>query len=165
MIEFVIHPPRVFLAVVGAVLLVVVLSMFLKRGDSGRKLTALAITAVVLGVVTFLFYRPTVLSVDEHGFSLRRFRENRISWAEIRSAERIVDLPNSPQQPANRIVGVGLGVYKVGTFRLRDGRTARVTMEQDREALLLVAREQLYLFALNDQEQLIAAVDRYIEVE
>ena len=163
--EFVINPPRIFLAVIGGVLLVVVLSMFLKRGDTGRKLAALAITVVVLAVVTFLFYRPAVLTVDDSGISVRRFRVSDVSWTEVRSAERIMDLSSSPYRPTNRVVGVGLGAYKVGTFRLRDGSTARVTMEQDREVLLVSAEQQLYLFAVNDQEQLVAAVARYIEVE
>ena len=163
--EFVINPPRIFLAVIGGVLLVVVLSMFLKRGDTGRKLAALAITVVVLAVVTFLFYRPAVLTVDDSGISVRRFRVSDVSWTEVRSAERIMDLSSSPYRPTNRVVGVGLGAYKVGTFRLRDGSTARVTMEQDREVLLVSAEQQLYLFAVNDQEQLVAAIARYIEVE
>jgi hypothetical protein len=44
----------------GAVLLISVFLLFLKKGSRIRKITALVIVVVLLGVVDFIFYRPTI---------------------------------------------------------------------------------------------------------
>jgi hypothetical protein len=164
-IEFVSFPPRIFLVFLGAVLLVVLLSMVLKRGSAARKITALVIVLVVLGVVTFLFYRPTVVSVDEQGLTVKRFRIRSVTWPEVSEAIRIGDLSGSEYRPTGRIVGVSLGAYKVGMFRLQNGDRVQAVMEQDRDALLIATRGEGYLFALNKNEGLVEAVSRFIEVE
>jgi hypothetical protein len=163
--EFTVVPPRVFLWFLGVILLIVIVSMFLKKGSSVQKIAALVIVLVVLGVVAFVFYRPTVVSIDEHGVSVKRFREQSILWSEVQTAEWIADLADSQFRPKARILGASLGLYKVGTFRLRDGSKARVVMEQDREALLIATVEQQHLFALEENEALIDAVAAHIEVK
>jgi hypothetical protein len=163
-VEFVSVPPRIFLVFIGAVLLVVLLSMVLKRGSAARKITALVIVLVVLGVVTFLFYRPTVVSVDEQGLAVKRFRIRSVAWPEVSEAIRIGDLSGSEYRPTVRIEGVSLGAYKVGTFRLQNGDRVQAVMEQDRDALLIATTGEGYLFALNDNEGLVEAVGRFVEV-
>lgn len=163
--EFVAVPPRIFLVLLGAVLLIALLSMALKRGSAARKITALMIVLVVLGVVAFFFYRPTVVSVDNRGISVKRFRERGVAWTEVSEATRIGDLSGSEYQPRARIVGVSLGAYKVGTFRLQNGNRVQAVMEQDRDALLITTAGEGYLFALNANDGLVEAVGRFVEVE
>jgi hypothetical protein len=164
-IEFVVLPPRMFLVFLGAVLLVVLLSMFFKRENTARKITALVIVLVVLGVVAFLFYRPTVVSVNEQGLVVRRFRERSLLWTEVIEAERIADLPDSEYRPVRRILGVSLGAYKAGKFRLQNGDTAQVVMEQDRDALFIGTAGDRYLFALDENESFVEAVGRFVELD
>jgi hypothetical protein len=64
-----------------------------------------------------------------------------------------------------RIEGVSLGAYKVGTYRLQNGDRVQAVMEQDRDALLIATTGEGYLLALNDNEGLVEAVSRFIEVE
>ena len=161
-VEFVLSPPRMFLAFLGAVLLIVVLSMLLKRGSVARKITALVIVLVVIGVVAIMFYRPTVLTVGEGGFVLKRFGERSVAWTEVTEVVRIEDLSASVYRPSGRIAGVGWGSYRVGRFRLRDGGAARVAMQQDRDALLIVTAQQRYLFAMSRNDELFEAVDRFV---
>jgi hypothetical protein len=163
-VEFVVVPPRIFLVFLGGVLLVVLLSVVLKRGSTARKITALVIVLAVLGIVALLFYRPTVVSVQEPGFSVKRFRERSVLWTEVTEAKRIGDLSGSVYRPTRRIAGVSLGSYRVGRFRLQDGGTARVAMQQSRDALLIVTRDERYLFALIDNDELVEVVSRFIEV-
>ena len=164
-IEFVVLPPRMFLVFLGAVLLVVLLSMFFKRENTARKITALVIVLVVLGVIAFLFYRPTVVSVNEQGLVVRRFRERSLLWTEVIEAERIADLPDSEYRPVRRILGVSLGAYKAGKFRLQNGDTAQVVMEQDRDALFIGTAGDRYLFALDENESFVEAVGRFVELD
>lgn len=165
MFEFTVTPPKVFLLFLAAIALIVVFSMVLKRGGTGRKIAAFVIVLVVLGIVAFIFYRPTVVSVDDRGFAVKRFRQRSVSWSDVSRAEWIADLPESEYRPKARIVGVGLGQYRIGTFRLKNGQTAQVVTEQDREALLIATAEQQYLFALSENEKLIDAVAGYIDLQ
>ena len=163
-VEFVAVPPRIFLVFLGVVLLVVLLSMILKRGGATNKIVALVIVLVVLGVVAFVFYRPTVVSVDEQGFSVKRFRERKVAWSEVSEAIRIGDLSNSEYRPRARIVGVSLGAYKVGAFRLNNGDKVQAVMKQDRDALLIVTSREGYLFALTENQELVEAIGRFVDV-
>jgi hypothetical protein len=163
-VEFVVVPPRIFLVLLAVVLLIVLLSMFLKRGSIARKMIAMVIVLAVLGVVAFLFYRPTVVAVNEQGLAVKRFRERTVLWAQVSEAEWIADLSVSEYRPAQRIVGVGLGAYKVGKFRLQNGVTAQAVMEQDRNALFIGTVSEKYLFALDVNEGLVEAVGRFLEV-
>jgi hypothetical protein len=164
-VEYVVLPPRIFLVFLAAVLLVVLVSMLVKRGSTARKITALVIVLVVIGIVALLFYRPTVVTVSEQGFVLKRFRERTVAWSEVSEATRIEDLSVSEHRTARRIVGVSLGTYRVGTFRLQDGGTARAAMEQDRNALLIVtAAGERYLFALNENDKLVEVFSRFTAV-
>lgn len=163
-VEFVVSAPRIFLVVLGVVLLVVLSTAILKRGDIKKKLTALVIALVVLGGVALMFYRPTVVSVGERGLTTKRFLGRTVPWTEVTEAKRIGDLPASEYRPTRRVVGVSLGSYRVGTFRLKDGGRAQAVMEQTREALLIVTANERYLFALADNDGLVDAVGRIVEV-
>ena len=144
-VEFTIVPPRIFLLFLGAVLLISVFLLFLKKGSSIRKITALVIVVVLLGVVDFIFYRPTIVSVDDRGISVKRFRGYNLSWSDVQTAKRIADLSASLGRPKARLVGASLGTYKVGKFRLENGSSARVVMEQDVEAILITTAEEQHL--------------------
>ena len=163
-VEFVVVAPRVFLIVLGVVLLVVLSAMILKRGNTRRKITALVIVLVVLGGVALMFYRPTVVSVGERGLTVKRFLARTVLWTEVTEATRIGDLAASEYRPIRRVVGVSLGSYRVGTFRLKDGGRAQAVMEQTREALLIATPKERYLFALADNDELVEAVGRIVEV-
>ncbi len=163
-VEFVVVPPRIFLVLLAVVLLIVLLSTFLKRGSIARKMAALVIVLAVLGVVAFLFYRPTVVAVGEQGIAVKRFRERTVPWSDVSEAEWIEDLSVSEYRPTRRIVGVGLGAYKVGKFRLRNGVAVQVVMEQDRDALFIGTARENYLFALDENDGLVEAVGRFLEV-
>lgn len=163
-VEFVVAAPRIFLVVLGAVLLVVLSAMILKRGNIKKKLTALVIVLVVLGGVALMFYSPTIVLVGEQGLTMKRFLARTVPWAEVTEAKRIGDLAASEYRPTRRVVGVSLGSYRVGTFRLKDGGRAQAVMEQTREALLIVTPKERYLFALADNDRLVDAVGRIVEV-
>jgi len=163
-VEFVVVAPRIFLIFLGVVLLVVLLAMILKRGNTRRKITALVIVLVVLGGVALMFYRPTVVSVGERGLTVKRFLARTVLWTEVTEATRIGDLSASEYRPTRRVVGVSLGSYRVGTFRLKDGGRAQAVMEQTREALLIATPKERYLFALADNDELVEAVGRIVEV-
>jgi hypothetical protein len=164
-IELVVLPPRIFLVFLGTVLLVVLLSMFFKRESIGRKITALVIVLALLGVVAFLFYRPTVVVVDEQGLVVKRFREQRLLWTEVTEAARIADLPASEYRPVRRILGVSLGAYKAGKFRLQNGNIVQVVAQQDRDALFVGTAGDGYLFALNESDSFAEAVGRFVELD
>ena len=163
-VDFVVVPPKIFLFFLGGVLLVVLLAVILKRGDIRKKMTALVIALVVIGGVAFLFYRPTVVSVGERGFSMKRFLARSVPWAEVTEVKWIGDLPASEYRPTRRVVGVSLGSYRVGTFRLKDGGRAQAVMEQTRDAYLIVTAKDRYLFALADGDRFAEAVGRFVEV-
>ena len=162
--EFVVAAPRIFAVLLAVVLLIVLLSMFIKRGSIVRKITALVIVLVVLGIVAFLFYRPTIVAVGEQGIAVKRFRERTVPWKDVIEAEWIEDLSVSEYRPARRIVGVGLGAYKLGKFRLQNGAAVQVVMEQDRDALFIGTARENYLFGLDENDRLVEAVGRYLEV-
>ena len=162
--EFVVAAPRIFLVLLAVVLLIVLLSTFLKAGSIARKFTALVIVLVALGVVAFLFYRPTVVAVGKQGFAVKRFRERSVPWTDVIEAEWIEDLSVSEYRPTRRIVGVGLGAYKVGKFRLQNGVAVQVVMEQDRDALFIGTARENYLLALDENDGLVEAVGRFLEV-
>jgi hypothetical protein len=103
-VEFTIVPPRVFLLFLGAVLLINVFSLFLKKGSSIRKITALVIVVVLPGVAAFILYRPTIVSEDERGISVKRFRGYNLSWSDVQTAKRIADLSASLSRPKARLV-------------------------------------------------------------
>ena len=115
-VEFTIVPPRVFLLFLGAVLLISVFSLFLKKSNSIRKITALVIVVVLLGVVDFFFYRPAIVSVDDRGISVKRFRGYNLSWSEVQTAKRIADLSASLSRPKARLVGASLARTKWENF-------------------------------------------------
>ena len=163
-VQFVVLPPRIFLVFLAAVLLVVLVSMLAKRGSTARKIIALVIVLVVIGIVALLFYRPTVVSVSEQGLVVKRFRERSVFWTEVSKATRIEDLSVYKYRTARRNVGASLGAYRVGKFRLQDGGTARAVMEQDRNALLVTTEKERYLFALEENDELVEAVSRFTEV-
>jgi hypothetical protein len=163
-VEFVVVAPRIFLIVLGVVLLIVLSAIILKRGDTKKKITAMVIVLAVLGGIAFLIYRPTVVSVGERGLTLRRFLPRTVLWSDVTEAKRIGDLPTSEYRPTRRVVGVSLGSYRVGTFRLKDGGRAQAVMEQTQEALLIVTPKERYLFALAYNDELVEAVGRIVEV-
>jgi hypothetical protein len=161
---FVVVAPRIYLIFLGVILLAVLVAMILKRGDTKRKITALVIVLVVLGGVALMFYRPTVVSVGERGITVKRFLARTVPWTDVIEAIRIADLSTSEYRPTRRVVGVSLGSYRVGTFRLEDGGRAQAVMEQTREALLIITQKERYLFAIKDNDSLVEAVGRFVEV-
>jgi uncharacterized membrane protein len=89
----------------GAVLLISVFLLFLKKGSRIRKITALVIVVVLLGVVDFIFYRPTIVSVDDRGISVKRFRGYNLSWSDVQNGKTncgFLSVPKLAQGVASR---------------------------------------------------------------
>jgi len=63
----------------------------------------------------------------------------------FKTAKRIADLSASLSRPKARLVGASLGTYNVGKFRIENGSSARVVMEQDVEAMLITTAEEQHL--------------------
>jgi hypothetical protein len=144
-VEFTIAPPRVFLLFLGAVLLISVFSLFLKKSNSIRKITALVIVVVLLGVVDFFFYRPAIVSVDDRGISVKRFRGYNLSWSDVQNGKTNCGSLSVPKPAQGAACWSQPGTYKVGEFRIENGSSARVVMEQDVEAMLITTAEEQHL--------------------
>ena len=150
--EAVIAPPKMFWAIAGGILVIALLSLIIKKGNWQRKITALIIVVVILAGFMFVTYRPISLLVDSTGLSFRKVRTTNLLWHEIEQALYIENLIGSEYKPQTRMAGTGIGSYKVGRFRLRDGSPAHLYMEQEESVLLIRTAERRYLFGPKDIE-------------
>ncbi len=159
--EFMLSPPNTVLYVAGAVLLVAVASILLKRGQWVRKGIGLGIAVIVIAAVLFYVYRPVTIVVDEAGIEVDGAGGIELSWEEVDSAVFESALATSPFRPTVRTRGVAVGGYRTGVFLLSNGDRARVYMVQSDAAVIVRTAELTYVFAPDDVRALADAVDEY----
>ena len=161
MTEIIFRPPNAILYVAIGIFVIGVLSTLVKRGEWPRKLIALAIIVAVSGALVLVLYRPTTLSLDPEGIRLGGLRPVELKWSEVRNAYLESNLPASPYRPTLRTRGVALGDYRSGRFVLSNGDPARVMMERSDQAVIIVTSDLTYLFAPEEIDTLVAAVNQY----
>ncbi|MFW5742870.1 MAG: PH domain-containing protein [Spirochaetota bacterium] len=158
---FVLSPPNAVLYVAGAVLLVAVASILLKRGAWKRKAIALGIAVLVVAAILFYVYRPVTIRVDETGIEVDGAGGLELPWREVDSAVFEPDLATSPYRPTVRTRGVAIGGYRTGRFLLSNGDRARVFMVQSDAAVIVRTAELTCVLAPDDVRALADAVDAY----
>jgi len=159
--DFAFAPPRFLLYVLGAIVVIVVSSMALKKGRRRSKIASLAVLVVVVAVVLGLFYRSSTLTVDETGIHGDTFGKPSLAWSDVTDVILITDLADSEYQPKMKIAGAAFGTDRFGTFTLSGGGRATVAMNREDTALLVRTSERTYLFAVDDMSALTDAVSRY----
>lgn len=159
--EFMLSPPNTVLYVAGAILLVAVASIFLKRGAWGRKAIGLGIAVLVIAAVLFFVYRPVTIRVDEAGIEVDGAGGLELAWEEVDSAVFEPNLSTSPFRPTVRTRGVAIGGYRTGLFLLSNGKRARVFMVQSDAAVVVRTDELTCLFAPEEAQALAEAIDTY----
>lgn len=161
MSQFIFDPPSLILYVAGAILLVGIASVLLKKGKKGAKIAALIVIIAIVAALLFFLYRPTTLTISADGFEQSALRSFRVAWSEVESAYLESNLPVSEYRPTVRQNGAAVGSYRSGRFLLSNGRSAQVMMERDDKAVVIVTADRVYLYAPQAIEELAAAVDRY----
>lgn len=157
--EFMLSPPNTVLYVAGAILLVAVASILLKRGNWKRKAIGLGIAVIVIVAVVAYVYRPVTITVDETGIAVDGAGGLELPWDEVDSAVFEPDLAASPFRPTVRTRGVAIGGYRTGRFLLSNGERARVFMVQSEAAVIVRGEELTYVFAPDEVRALAEAVD------
>ena len=161
MVEIVFRPPLVILLFAGGLVLVAVVSMFVKRGEPWRKITALVIVVVAAVLFVVLVYRRTTLTVDETGLRTDGMNPIDLSWEDVQHAYFETNLPFSEYRPTVRTRGIAIGTYRTGRFLLSNGDSARVLLEQSDQAIVLITGDLTYLFGPADIDRLAHAVNEF----
>jgi len=161
MYEVVFRPPNAILFVAIGVVVVGLISAFLKKGETGRKIAALVIVIVVAGGLVLVLYRPVTLTVDADGITTSGLNGIEISWDEVDHAYYETNLVVSEYRPTVRSRGAAIGNYRSGRFILSNGNPARVLMERADQAVIIVTPDLTYLFAPRDVQSLADAVNEY----
>lgn len=159
--EFVLSPPSAVLYLAGAILVVAIASIFLKKGEVVRKAIGVGIVIVVAVALVIFLYRPTTITVSPEGMDVDGAGGLEFGWDEVESAVYEPNLPTSPFRPTVRTRGVAVGPYRTGRFLLSNGDAARVFMEQSESAVVVRTSDLTYVFAPADAQGLAAAVDLY----
>ena len=161
MAELVFRPPNALLFVALGIVAVGVISVFLKKGEVGRKVLSVAIVVVVAGAVLLFLYRSTTLTIDRTGVRATGTGAINLSWDEV---DRVVlerNLATSEYRPTVRSRGVAIGSYRTGRFSLSNGSPGQVLMERSDQAAILVADDRTYLLAPEDTETLFEAIREF----
>jgi len=161
MVEIVFRPPNVIILVAIGVVVVGLISVFLKKGEVSRKIMSLVIVVAVAGGLLLALYRSTTLTVDEDGLRTSGLSGMDLSWEEVEHAYLETNLGFSEYRPTVRTRGTAIGDYRSGRFLLSNGDSARVLMERADQAVVLVTAELTYLFAPSEIDVLADAISRF----
>ena len=161
MIEIVFRPPNAILFVAIGVVVVGLISVFLKKGEVTRKIMALLILIAVAGGLLLGLYRPTTLTIDEDGLRMDGFRAADLSWDDVEHAYLETNLGFSEYRPTLRTRGIAIGKYRSGRFLLSNGDSAHVLMERTDQAVVIVTEELTYLFAPSEIGLLAEAINQF----
>ena len=82
-------------------------------------------------------------------------------WGDVTNAYLEPNLQASPFRPTLRTRGVAIGDYRSGRFVLSNGNPARVLAERADQAVIIVTAELTYVFAPDDIDPLVDAVNRF----
>lgn len=161
MIEITFRAPNAILFVAIGVIVVGLISVFLKKGEVTRKIMALVIVTAVAGGLLLVLYRSTTLTVDGEGLRTNGLRPINLSWDEVEHAYLETNLGFSEYRPTVRTRGTAIGEYRSGRFLLSNGDSALVFMERSDQAVVIVTEELTYLFAPSEIDPLAAAINKF----
>jgi len=162
--ELVFNPPVWVLIVCIAITVVGIPAVLLKRGSRWQKIAGIAVIVIIDICLLFFFYKKHHFIVDANGIETNIYGTVEIPWNKVTTIKIIESLADSAYKPVMKMNGVGLGTLRYGWFKLKNGETAYVYEEQSRKGVLVKAGEKTYVFAINQIEELIAAVLPYISV-
>ncbi|MFP4383686.1 MAG: PH domain-containing protein [Spirochaetia bacterium] len=157
-----IQPPAVMLFILIGVAAVVVLSLFLKKGEWKKKLFSLGITVVVIGVLIFVFQKPVTMTVSDQGVTYSRNKTTEIPWNTVDRMFIVEDYMNSPYRARLKTNGTAVGEYRTGWFKLENGDTAKLLMEQDETGLVLVTGGTVHILGPDDFKTFIDGLREYL---
>jgi hypothetical protein len=161
MAEIVFRPPNAILYLSIGIVLAGIASVFLSKRETARRLVTLAVVVAVAGVLVIFTYRSSTLRVDEHGIALRGRTDVSIAWSEVTNAYHEPNLAFSPYRPAVRSRGVAIGTYRSGRFHLSNGDEAYVLAERTDQAVIFITDDLTYVFAPEQIQALVDAVNLY----
>jgi len=165
-VEIVIPAPSFILWVVIGLDVVVIASVLLKKGSLVRRLSALAVVAVVSVFLLVFLYRPIRLSVtDDAMVDATYFRSITVPWGDVTSAFLVPGFVESEYRPSFKVNGNSIPGLKTGWFKLANGRTARVLIQESPDALVLETNDTLWVLAPDRLDELVVALrERGVEV-
>jgi len=156
--------PLAILIVAAAVFVVVVLAALLRKDVLWRKLLSVGFAFLLCGGLILWRYHDTKLVVDGQGIHADTYGKVNIAWSDVAKAQLIANIAASPYGPTNKAWGLGIGSSKMGWFRLRNGSTAFVTVENPEEALMIQTGSTTYVFGPNDFQAFVDAVAAHVTV-
>jgi len=162
--EIAFKPPVLMPLIFGAVVLVAALAVLLKKMSMVRKVLGLGITVVVCGLLTFFLYRTTHLVADDAGLRMDTYGRQQLAWTEVTSARLVENLAASPWAPKVRTGGTSIGDFQSGWFKLANGLTGFLVVEQRGEALVIEGAGKVFVLAPKGIEELAAVVARHVTV-
>lgn len=161
MVEIVFRPPVAILLVALGVVVVGIVAAFMKKGESGRKVTSIVIVLAVAGGMLVFLYRATTLTVDAAGLEVSGTISADLDWADVDVVVLERNLGGSEFRPTVRTRGASAGSYRSGRFTLANGASAQVLMERTDQAAVLVAGDLTHVFAPAEIDVLFDALREY----
>lgn len=162
---FTFSPPLFLFGILGAVLVVVIVSMFLKKGQIRQKIVTMVILVAVLGFIGFRFAKPITLTVDNQGLRYSNYGNTDIQWSEVESALVTSNLSETPYKPVLRTGGTAAGDLRTGWFKLENGEKAKLLMELPDQALIIRTDDGFFLFAPGDFTTFMAEVSKHVDIQ
>lgn len=157
-------PPAFLLWVCVAVWVIVIPMLLLKKGPKGPKITGALIVFLVTAGLLFFFYRSTTLKVGAEGISLDTYGKQQFTWQQVKLAFVVEDVANSEYKPVYRSNGTGLPGFRAGWFKLKNGKSAFLTVTTNTQALMIRADATLYMLSPDDFPAFLAEVKKHITV-
>lgn len=148
----------------GAVFLVTILAMLLKKGDRHKKIISLAVLVVVFIALFISFGRPSEIVVNEKGIKSGVYGKIEFSWDEVETARYIDNYQNTKYKPSLKISGTAMKDFRAGKFRLANGKTVKLVTQSVDDAVLFSTAEGDFLFAVDEIDTMIEIASKYTEV-
>lgn len=162
--EVIFPAPQFLLWIVIGVFIISVPAVFLKKGKWPIKTGAIIFIIIICGGLLFFFYKKTKLAVTHEGLYSNNYGEFTVKWDEIEKTFVVQDLKDSEYRPTIRTNGYAMGDVGFGWFSLKNGKSARVVLQTRDRCLVILAGEKTFLFAPEDFDTFIQAVQKYIDV-
>jgi hypothetical protein len=153
-------PPWTIIALMVGVVIVVAISMFLKKGDRNKKISGLVILVIALGIVSWFTLKPASLTVTSQGISTTAYGGFKVDFNALAELKLADPLEKSGYEPTIKLNGMAIGSEKSGLFSLARGGNAKVFMRQDDSALILITNAgDTFILAPEEMEPFLEAVE------
>ncbi len=162
--EFVLRPPALLAIVLAAVVLAGIAAALLRKWGPIRKATAIVFVVVVCGGLLVFLYAGRRLTIDDRGIEIHALRSQSIPWSSVKDAIEVDNLPASPYETTQRSIGISLGSYRMGWYRLAGGGTAYAILTIADRALVIDTGSTRYVFGLPQMDDLLRETARHVTV-